>query len=113
MTISNEDKLKKLIAIAKANKSAIIHTDVSQNLNEATRFVLSFDIKDGKNKILAPLIYDSYHVWSLKPISKQSFFEQFSQLFISHIENNKTYYLLNYKQGELINAAQKTKLSYE
>lgn len=103
----NKHTIEQLLKIVKENKKELFVKDITLDLDEATRFVLALGIKEGKNKVYSPSVYDAYKAWSPSPIKRLAFFQYFGRLFPrSQISGNKFFYLLNYKQVELLKEAQ-------
>lgn len=105
--------IAELIRIAKSNKDKIFNKDVSENLDDPTRFVIAFKIKDGRHKVLAETIYSTYCKWSSTPMRKIQFFMKFAKLFESHRGQKNNHYFLNYKPEELLNYVEKMKVDYD
>lgn len=113
MDTTKKINITELIRIARENKDKLYNKNISENLNEATKFTLAFGITQGKNKIYADIVYKTYEKWSLNAINKLQFFKQFCELFESKQEGSKRFFCLNYKPAELLNEVERMKVDYE
>lgn len=109
MDTKRKYNLDELLKVAKAGKQDIIFKDISPNVDEATRFVIAFDIREGKNKVRSTLIYKAYKTWSPDPTSSTSFLRNFTLLFENKKSSDGAFYFINYKPAELLNEAAKMK----
>lgn len=99
--------IKDLLKIAKEDLAPNeLPKDPNGHLEETQRFVLAFEIKDGKNKVQPGLLYDAYYKWTNKPVGKMTFFRQFAKLFVKKKESTNNFYLLNIKPMDLVNKAE-------
>lgn len=105
--------ISELIRIAKENKDKIFNTDVSKDLDEATKFSLVFKIKAGGNKVLSTTIYKAYTTWAVRPQPRTKFLEDFASLFEKGQGSNARFYMLNYKPAQLVNEATRRKIDFE
>lgn len=80
--------------------------DDGDNFSKVNKFIRLFKIEEGKNKVMVGLIYKVYKDWTETPLSKKSFCNEFSKIFLSQVKNNRTYYELNYKPGMLVKKGQ-------
>lgn len=97
--------LNNLIKIAKENRDTIFNKEISDELNEAMRFCLSFNIKEGGNKVFANLIYQAYQMTAIEPKGKTAFLEEFNTMFEPQKGANRVFYMINYKPAQLLNTA--------
>lgn len=97
----NKKDLSKLIDIAKSSRVTEIDLEEDDNFSKVQKFILCFKIKEGKNKIMASLIYKIYSDWATNSVGKPQFFHEFAKLFMP-MHGKKVYYLLNYKPGGLV-----------
>lgn len=104
--MGREISVETLIAIAKEN---INNELFSSDLDDITKFILTFKVKAGKNKVMSDIAYKAYKVWSDKPVTHKSFGKLFSKHFESNKSSSKNYYLLNYQPAQLLNEAEKWK----
>lgn len=109
MPKTHKHHIEQLIRIAQENKKEVYNTDVSRDLNDAVRFALAMDIKDGKNRVLGVTVYEAYTMFTKTPLPMKEFFILFEQLYMSSAGK----YELNYKPQELINAAAKMKPQHD
>ena len=93
----------KSIATSEPLKPALENEEPFAKVN---KFITMFKIKDGKNKVAAALIYKVYADWAETPVAKITFYKEFSKMFLSKSQNDKSYYLLNYKPGGLVKKGQ-------
>lgn len=98
--------INNLIKIAKDNRDVIFKKEIDEDLGEAVKFCLSFNIKEGGNTVMKDIIYKAYKLYSISPVGKIEFFEEFSTL----IPGEQKHYMLNYKPAQLLNAAQKRRV---
>lgn len=113
MDTKRKYNLDELLKVAKSGKQDIIFKDISPDIDEATRFVLAFDIRAGKHKVSSKIIYKAYSTWCSDPSPLKSFFKYFAPLFDTHRKSDGTYYLINYQPAELLNEAAKTVIKNE
>ena len=107
----NKYNINHLIKIAKENRNDIFNKEISEDLNDATKFCLSFNIKEGGNKVFAGIIYQAYLTIARNAQSKEDFLNDFNELIEPNRgKSNKVYYSLNYKPAQLLNAAQNRKV---
>jgi hypothetical protein len=106
-------KLEELIRIAKENKDKIYNTNIADNLDDVAKFILTFNIKDGKNKVPSNIVYQAYCNWTSRPKSNHAFLLAFTKCFSKKKTTSKVIYLLNYKPMQLINEVERRKISYE
>lgn len=100
-----------LLKIAKENRDKIFNnSDIDEKLSDAAKFCLSFNIKEGGNKVFSGIIYQAYLSAFPSPSSKVDFFTDFDTLIECNSVGNKRYYMLNYKPAQLLNSALKRKV---
>ncbi len=104
--------INNLLRIAKEYRDVIFKKEIDDDLTEATRFCLSFNIKEGGNKVFTGILYKAYLLFSSAPLSKKDFTEEFNTL-IEQQGTSKPYYMLNYKPAQLLNAAQKRRIKVD
>lgn len=105
----SDKELEQLIEIAKQadskQKSKLQKLRETEDINEAEKFIIFFQIESGKNCVLAKSIYKVYKSWAKSPVSKQKFFAHFSSYFVPQVRkrDDKPYYhyKLNYKAWQL------------
>lgn len=104
--------INSLLKVARENRDSIFKREIDEDLGEAAKFCLSFNIKEGGNKVFDGIIYQAYLLYSLSPTSKTKFFEEFNTL-IEAQGTSKPFHLLNYKPAQLLNSAQKRRIKNE
>lgn len=106
MDTSKRLNIEQAIRIAQAHKKELLTPKEDADLNPAARFAISLNIREGKHKASPSAIYDAYLKWEVeKPVSKLSFFQNFSKLF----NKQSNLYNINYKPVALLRAASKVK----
>jgi hypothetical protein len=105
--------VNELIRIAKDSTAEIPTREISDRLDEATKFALAFKMKPGKHKVYGQVIWQAYTAWTLKPTNKNSFFQYFSKLFERKPGKYKHSYMINYQPAELLNEAERMRCTYE
>lgn len=77
---------------------------VISKISEAGKFIYALNIREGKVKIPAQVVYYTYKQWKgwrNKKQPKLFFFRDFSKYFTSHRDKHGAFYLLNPKPFDL------------
>lgn len=93
----------KTLAVSTPLKPAL---DDDTNYSKIKKFIMIFNIKEGKNKVNVTLLYKVYADWAEKPMAKRPFYTEFAKFHLSKVKHQKTYYELNIKPGGLVKKGQ-------
>jgi len=100
--------IKELLRIAEDNKQ-VLSKKSRKGINDVHTFVLTLNIKKGKNRIRPRIIFQAYKQWSGKPVKQRMFFYDFALLF-TEFKSSIKYYKLNYDPIELLNKVDNLKI---